>query len=410
MDRMLEQWHSRGLSTVVLLIAYSCICSGESIPDVGELVGHYREALRWNQRVSMCIDTKIDSESTNKDDPIYHQEKSLIYRRDRERVEWIGNLSDFEDQEHKVLLFSEQYVIISNGQDLVGANKRIGEDYVYTGSIWRKDYKKALRSTVLDYYNGGFIYGITGGLGEAQNLAEFFSQNDTVRIIGKENIDEVSCYIVEAKTKSGTITVWIAPQKGYNTMRISHKANNEKWSKLIDSIEVQKTDGIFIPVSGRFTLTNRLEDGSEDIVRVHVRCSQIDLNPDFDALGAFELYSFPDGSRIYDKDFPGIRYKVSGGELVPDVDEAVIEELDNTAKQLLAEGTVPSGLGTVDVIKQSNNEPNNILNTQTDNAESQTSVLSESHGFPLIILIPLGLLIIGIIGWTVFSKSKLKDK
>ncbi len=72
-------------------------------------------------------------------------------------------------------------------------------------------------------------------------------------------------------------------------------------------------------------------------MRIEVKRSDIDLGPDFEALGAFAL-NFPDGSKIQHLDFDGANYEVRGGKLVPDVDELTTELIEEQIEPPLEQG------------------------------------------------------------------------
>jgi len=68
----------------------------------------------------------------------------------------------------------------------------------------------------------------------------------------------------------------------------------------------------------------------------HHKRTNIDLNPDFEAIGAF-VPDFPEGTRVYLEDAPGIRYIWQNGKLVPHVDQSFLDVLDNEIEQIKSE-------------------------------------------------------------------------
>jgi hypothetical protein len=406
MTNIWNQRSSIGLLIVVIFAVSALVCSGENLPVVSELLERYTKAVNcWDKRVSMRIHSEIDGISSDPADRTSrHTEMNLIHRRDGNRAEWLGSKKYFDDTEAKVLLYSEESVGILNGKECIIAKKNIGLDEVYGGMITQQNYEKNLRSCLEDYYNGGFLHGVTGGLREATDLAEFLGKSDNLRVLGKENINETTCYIIEGSTQFAIVTVWISPEKGYNALKVTMREPSGKWWALIDSIEVQKIDGIFVPVSGQFKLTNIMKGGFKRTISVKVKRSETDLNPDFESLGAFGI-PLPDGSRIEDHDYPGIRYQVLDGKLITDVDKDAIAEFDRMAEKIMTEDLVPPGLATVKKTEVVPNAPAVLIDTQpkkqVDTAKGQEKVLSESRPYPLIILFLSAMVIIGIIAWRV---------
>ena len=54
--------------------------------------------------------------------------------------------------------------------------------------------------------------------------------------------------------------------------------------------------------------------------------------------------------------------------------------------------------------------PDTQPETHADISEAQRDILSQSHALPVIVLILIGLLIIGVVGWLVFSKLRTLEK
>ena len=409
MASIFNQQRPMVLALVLLLVAFAGMCQGEILPEARELVDRYREAITcWNQRVSIQIHSQIDETPVNPDHPsLAHQRLNLIHRRDGNRAEWLGSKSFFEDDKAEVSTSSRKFAVIANGRHIVVADDAWTPDERYRGTIRRRNYGKILRSASDDFYYGGFLDGLFLGLRKTANMAELLSQSDMLRVIGKEDINETVCYIVEAETEEARFRVWIAPEKGYNMLKATIDSSIAPGSIVIDSIEVQKINGIFVPVAGRFVETFKVKDGVKT-VHAKVKRSQIDLNPDFEALGAFRL-ALPDGSRIDDRD-SGISYQVFGGEMVPNVDEAVIEQIDKMTEEIMAEGKVPPGLATVRKPEAAPNEPattsDTHLKTQVDTVKTQPEVVAEAYSLTIVLVILIVLLIIGVIGWLVFRRIK----
>lgn len=196
-------------------------------------------------------------------------------------------------------------------------------------------YSKEMQSLLGgDLRLGGFCHGrgITRRIAEGVGFGEFLKRFDDTMVVGQETIDNTPCYRLQAETPYGTIAVWIAPEKGYNALRLTWTSGDndtvfpdgtllkdsplEESSLLMDSIEVQEIDGVFIPVSGRLIGVEKRRDRTVETHSFRVTFAQVDLKPDFEALGAFKVL-LPDGTPIGDRDHPGVNYEVIGGKLVP---------------------------------------------------------------------------------------------
>ncbi len=305
---------SIGLSVAFFLFSSACTCFGESYPDVKELVEGYNKACHWNQKISMRISSEISSTRSDLPDPFQLIKIECIYRRNGNQAEWLGTNQIFKDSKAKLLKNEDEFMFVFNGKEFLFLTKDIGYGENFHGYIHRKNYDQALSETLGDYYYGGFLQSYIGVLG---SLAEMLSRSSSVRITGKDQINGTLCYVLEDKTELSLIRLWIAPDKGYNALKITETGLSKTWWVTIDSIDLKKIDDNLIPVSGCFKKTNKMDDGTERNICVEVEFNDIDLKPDFKALGAFGL-ALPEGSQIIDFENQELKYHVSGGKLIPD--------------------------------------------------------------------------------------------
>jgi len=183
--------------------------------------------------------------------------------------------------------------------------------------------------------DGGFLQGRMAGIGLARKMVEAMSDSGSLELAGQETLSGSLCYIVESKTKYGRFTVWIAPEKGHNALKyIWRKSGPDilrddihiedqgitEWVEVVDSIDVRKIDGVFVPISGELTGKVRIGDDWERTNHIEVKRSEIVLNPDFEALGAFKI-SFPEGTAVTHKDIPGRQFRWTKGKFVPDMND-----------------------------------------------------------------------------------------
>lgn len=106
------------------------------------------------------------------------------------------------------------------------------------------------------------------------------------------------------------------------------------------------------------------------------------------------------------KDRPGLVYIWADGRFILEAGLEAIEDIDKATQQIISNGDVPPKLGSIKEIETKNGEPNTVGNTQANDLESQPEILSETSFSPVMLLIPLGLLIIAVIGWQVFRRLK----
>lgn len=124
-----------------------------------------------------------------------------------------------------------------------------------------------------------------------------------------EVVGETPCVVVEATSKHGHYTLWLDEGNDVTLRKAEVVKNNgdqykdlPKLGKMtvdgasvqrtqftMDNVAVEKINGKSVPVSARMETTYTLSDGrTQTIRREHTR-SGMDLNPDFSAIGAFNV-------------------------------------------------------------------------------------------------------------------------
>ena len=86
-------------------------------------------------------------------------------------------------------------------------------------------------------------------------------------------------------------------------------------------------------MAGQWIHVIRYKDGLVKTSRINVKRTEVLLNPDFEALGAFKI-NLPDGTIVRDERFPGVAYEVKGHEIQAYVDPTRVAVLDKTAKDI----------------------------------------------------------------------------
>jgi peroxiredoxin len=144
--------------------------------------------------------------------------------------------------------------------------------------------------------------------------AKTISVRDELERVGSDD-----CYIIDAKTASGTYTIWIDPQHDYQIaqaeirvgpgehFRFRPLGDNECRFLSIRNIRYENIEGIWIPMEAD-THTEGIgpEPDSIGTIDNHHKITKITLNPDHEALGSF-VPVITDGTTVIDRD-SSIRY------------------------------------------------------------------------------------------------------
>jgi hypothetical protein len=164
----------------------------------------------------------------------------------------------------------------------------INENSLYDGSL----------KGGLDGSNHKSIYDLLKG---ASNLK---LHNESTKMIGYDT------YLIEADTKYGIVKAWISPDLDYNCLRweIIKKQDQFYRDGAITNDKVENGDTIL----GDYTY--------------HYNLKNIDLSPDYEALGAFEI-QLPEGTMATHEEVPGIKFIWTKGKFVPDVNDYLYKYL-----------------------------------------------------------------------------------
>jgi hypothetical protein len=148
---------------------------------------------------------------------------------------------------------------------------------------------------------------------------------------------------IEGDIPSGTLTVWLNIEKTATLKRASFKASSNLMSQLhgvnafnleVEVLEYVRIDEVTFPTKAVATYTYKIPGAPENLVeRLTTTRSEIQVNPDFDSMNAFQI-DFSEGMSVIDYD-GNVEYKwvcgklqVTGGEPIPLTGKALPELKD----------------------------------------------------------------------------------
>lgn len=406
------------LGSCLILLTSTSVLSRTQKFNSAEVLQRYRESLSYLQSVSMKILANVDSN----DHELFPQTLDFVFRRDsgNNRSEWLG----------KQLIFgNEGDVDLNNStfiKDIADGNKYIylaDDNLIDEGDDSRRvillhNYEERIKDLLENPNHGGPLFGKMYGSNH-KSVANLLGESSDLQI-KKENINGMACFVLKGTSKYGKVTAWISPEKGYNAVKwiIEKDPHNlfdnaaiykkwqriEGWQALFNVKElheiIDEDNTVFVPKLAYFTFTISFRDGTNNIDHFEYKTSDIQLKPDFEALGAFKI-DLPDGIRVFNKDFPSVRHTWLNGKPVPNFDKYIIKEIDKELDEILVDKIPPASI-TVKKPEVVTNEPAISGDAQAGAADSQQEILSESRPFPVFVLTSIGLLIIAIIAWRVF--------
>jgi len=154
---------------------------------------------------------------------------------------------------------------------------------------------------------------------------------------------------IEGEIPSGTMTVWLNIEKPATLKRASFKASSSLVSQLSDvnafNLEVEvleyvRIDEVTFPTKAVATYTYKMPGVRENIVtRATTTRSEIQVNPDFDSVNAFQI-DFSEGMSVIDYD-GNVKYKWVRGKLRPahyvSLISKLLPELDGIKSDLVTD-------------------------------------------------------------------------
>ena len=416
----------------LILLTSTCVLSQIQELSSAEALQRYRESLSYSQSVSMKIQHRVDSN----DNELFPQTLDFVFRQDRDnnRAEWIGKRLIFRGEGNIDLINSDFVKDIADGNMLVSLEgMRLKTEGLDSRRVilWYK-YTEKLKELLENPNFGGPLFGKMYG-SNYKSVADLLGESPDLHIRNKdENINGVACFVLEGTSKYGKATAWIAPEKGYNAMKwviekgphhlfddtvISTKWPSAEGSKVVFNSKelhevIDEDNTVFIPKFAHFTHITYSRGGNKNVDHYEYKTSDIQLKPNFEALGAFKI-DLPDGIRVFIRDFPSMRYRWQNGKPVPNFDKYVIQEIDKMVDDIIT-GKVPPALITDKKTEVAPNEPSAIadteVGTQADTVETQREVSSESASSLVPVSLLIGLLIVGVIGWLVFRQLKRSSR
>ena len=225
-------------------------------------------------------------------------------------------------------------------------NRRVftGSQYVYrqqTGGSLHVSLEPADEAKrIMAYYHlwGGVLLGHLKG--DLKPVAAILKDSPVVTLRGQmEAVGNSLCYVVEGKTDHGAYKIWVDPEHDYRIRRsvvdkgpgdmwfgkpIPKDAPEDRWTTAtehteISDVKLERIGDHFIPTAETMTSTMVKTDGSKYRDRMVVTRSQIDLNPDFEKLGAFVMDVVPDGTPVSNSDPQSyaFEYEFRDGKVIP---------------------------------------------------------------------------------------------
>jgi len=280
----------------------------------------------------MHIVANVDSNRSGNTNAFFPQTLKYTFRRDSDnnRAEWIGKQLINDKKTGKTSPALSQFIKhIADGDMYINlaGDRLIEEGDISKRVILYYNYTERLQNLLKNPNFGGPLFGKVNG-SNYKDVADLLSESSDLHIHDKkENIDGMDCLVLEGTSKYGKVTAWISPEKGYNVIKWIYEKESyhlyddamisTKWPEVESGQRIfnlkefheiiNENNTIFVPKLAYFTHTTKFHDGTKKVSKFEYRTSDIQLKPDFEALGAFKI-DLPDGIRVLNKDFPSVKF------------------------------------------------------------------------------------------------------
>lgn len=377
---------------------------------VADIFTQYRESLSYLDSASLHATVVVTS--TSGDSRLFPQTLDYTFHHDKDtrRAKWVGrHLIHGKDTEIDSTFIQD----VADGHMFVSleSDRIVAQPVPSRRAILWYNYKERLASLYEKPNYGGPVFGTMYG-SDHKSIADLLAQSDDLHFRNeRETINGVPCVVMEGTSEYGKVTAWIASEKGHNAMKwMIEKAPQhlfdgdsistrwpslESWQVMFEVKKIREiaaTDStIYVPELAVCTHRIGRRDARPDVDKYEYKISDVQLKPDFAALDAFKI-EIPEGTRVFNKDAPGLRFQWKDGKPVVLVDKSFLGDMDKEIAALKAE--VPGGdSGTA----ATSEKP---ASAEAANPGAVLYVPS-SNPVRIWVYVAMGITAVGIIGWLV---------
>lgn len=267
--------------------------------------------------------------------------------------------------------------------------------------------------------------------GDLKPVSEILREASDVKLGSqKETVNDVACWLIEAKTAYGNYAIWFDPEHGYNIARAQvlkqdnnilgvnplNKAPNpipphllrfvstpplprkSKYSFSLSTVRFGQFGSFWFPMEVDYEFEFTYENGRVGTRKSHIKRTQINLNPDFKSIKAF-IPDIPNGTRVTNMDLPntGAKYEWQDGRVIPYVDHLILSEIDKE----IDEFKTRSGIDESDEEEDSGlSKDTEIVSLPEKSGEKQALDVTRKRT-PNCLLLPIILIVILALGCAV---------
>jgi len=333
------------------------LCAGAESSDTARILQAFKDSYQWTQQVSMGV----ESTESGAEKPERASKRSFrVFQDGHDRIHVAGELAHLHRDTGKPFPQEDwpdgPFQMLYDGQEKEGLffqSRRMtdqpGEQTVevYQDGASRLEICRAQKE------NGGPVLGYMFPFTK-KCLPDLFSAESTT--VREEMLDGRSCLVLESETPEGHVTAWVSPEEGYALRKctlikeagkhygysgkIFEHVNPIFGTPLVDkrmvyeitNVRLQESGGMFLPSEMNCTYTEEFEGGKKYQSTIDYLVTDVEVNPDFQAMNAFKL-SIPEGSTVdyYLKNGERMTgFSWIDGRIAADVDASGVAAIERT--------------------------------------------------------------------------------
>ncbi|MEJ2648026.1 MAG: M20/M25/M40 family metallo-hydrolase [Sedimentisphaerales bacterium] len=293
-----------------------------------EIVKKYSLSNKKFENIYYDLETILEFGNEKRERQVY----SLQYCSQNRKKQWIGHSNRFDEDgaiDQKSSSLVRVILVDKQGVCLNFYNPEL-ENLLPPGAILISD---RLNKFLQDYSEhppfGGSISGRFWG-NNGQSISDLLESASNLK--STDNVTKImghNAFLIEAETQYGNVKAWISPDLDYNCLKWEIEKtpkqyyrdgmpSNDSFTKSIavyDAEKADKIDGRYIITQAKLNYKVIKDNETLSNDTYHFNLKNIDLNPDYEALRAFEI-QLPEGTIVYDDENPDVRYQWIDGNLV----------------------------------------------------------------------------------------------
>lgn len=322
-------------------------------PNANELIHAYEKSLSALDRCTYHAESKMNIEGVQEvETPESVMRKSICYRDGDRWATIVEDRYSFRPNSQKTNMILRTTMILDKRYIMYPSKNDQPVRAVYVASDLKAGRLKSIGALGGGAVAEGHLFG-----DEEVRLPDILRSSSTLKVVNdRAEIDGFLTYVLESRSNSGKIKLWLDPESGFHPRRIEvHKSGNDllngrpvssirsegnivsdkqlkEYSLVIDSVNIENIEGVFVMTGANTVETKTYVDGHKICATYSFKRSKINLHPDFNVLKVVEI-KVPDGTPVRDQNFPAGRFMVLGGKIVP-ADEPTFDEIDKMVDEL----------------------------------------------------------------------------